>query len=211
MLSKKNKAIVLGTLAIASIIAITLICLWPAQKQPPKDPARDGAPGDYMEDNSRFSLINLHWKYTTHAYITSGAISLAPVIFFSTCFIKGRLKKQKAKKRQRLPSFRTAFLPQPSFNEYEMGAVQYQQPTPWPAPSPWVSAPQPAGPPQWAPAPPQGPGAWAPAHRHAHAQGGPGGQAPQHQAWGQQAPQHQVHAVTHAAPQPVEYIPQIGN
>ena len=99
MVSKTNKAIALGTLAIASIIAITLICLWPAQKQPPKDPARDGAPGDYMEDNSRFLLINLHWKYTTHAYITSGAILLAAVIFISTCLIKDRLKKHRAKKR----------------------------------------------------------------------------------------------------------------
>ena len=100
MPSKKNKAIVLATLAIASIIAITLICLWPAQKQPPKDQARDGAPGDYMEDNSRFSLINIHRKYTTHAYVTFGAILLAAVIFFSICFVKGRLKKQKAKKRR---------------------------------------------------------------------------------------------------------------
>ena len=96
----KNEAIVLITLAVASIIAITLICLWPAQKQPPEDPARDGAPGDYMEENSRFSLINLHWKYTMHAYITSGAILLAAVIFMTTCSIEDRLKKHRAKKRR---------------------------------------------------------------------------------------------------------------
>ena len=102
MVSKKNKAIALATLAVASIIAITLICLWPTQKmkQPPKAPAGAGAPGGYMEDNSRFSLVNLHMKYTTHAYITSGAILLAAVIFISTCVIKDCLKKHRAKKRR---------------------------------------------------------------------------------------------------------------
>ena len=96
----KNKAIVLITLAVASKVAITLICIWPAQKQPTEDPARNGANSDIMEDNSRFSLINLHWQYQAHAYVTSGAILLAAIISFLTCFIKGHLKKQKAKKRR---------------------------------------------------------------------------------------------------------------
>ena len=217
----KNKAIVLITLAVTSIIAITLICIWPAQKQPTEDPARNGANSDIMEDNSRFSLINLHWQYQTHAYVTSGAILLAAIIALITCFIKARLKKKKAKKRRPLPDFRSSFLPQAS-QEYEMGVMQYN---PWPAPPAW--APPPPG--SWPAAPPPGPSTWAPPYGQAHgglhpyahggppphAHGGPGGQAPQYQGEAQQAQHkaqvHAVAAVAHQAPPQLEYLPESGN
>ena len=166
-----------------------------------------------MIDNSKFSLVNLHWKYTTHAYITSSTLVLAALIFIITCVVKDRVKKRRAQKRRRLPSFNSTFRhPQHSYADFEMGVAPYHQATPWaPAPPPpWAPGPPAPGPStHWTQAPPApGPGThWNQAPpRHTTIQGGEV-QAPQPLTWSQQP----VQAVTHFGPKQIEYQPTIGN
>ena len=84
----KNKAIALIIIGVTSILAITLICIWPAQNQSKEDPARAGAESDNMEDNSKFSLVNLHWQTRIHTIVTSSTVLLAVAIALIIYFIK---------------------------------------------------------------------------------------------------------------------------
>ena len=154
------------------------------------------APGDFQTVNSKFSLVNLHWKYMTHAYITSSTIVIAAIIIIITLAVKDRITKRRAAKRKQLPSFNSTFRHlQQNYMEYEIAPVTpFYQGTPWTPGPPLLPGPQ-------APRPKaKHPMATVTLGRHKNYYGGET-QAPHPLTWNQQP----IQAVTRMAPKPIEY------
>ena len=98
MTSTKAKAFA-ATIGTTIILAITIItiCVWP---QDDKNFPDSDEPTDSQTDNSRFSLINLHYKVNSHTLITTSTFiastcTIIIIIVFKEIVMNRRRKKQR--------------------------------------------------------------------------------------------------------------------
>ena len=104
-MNNKMKALVFGaTSAIIIIAAITTITLWPTQKDNDQ-PKGDGDNGDHsdrdMSDQSKFNLVNLHYRVTNHTIISTTTTVVVGCLILIILFYVSRQRKRKRDKREK--------------------------------------------------------------------------------------------------------------
>ena len=152
-MNNKVKAIIFSAITTTIIIAaIVAFALWPTQQnnnqskgdKGDSDDKSDHSDGDNI-DNSRFSMINLHYRISSHTLISTTTTVVFGCLILTFLLAKGYASRQKRRKRENNQRTRDRER-NPYTRDYATNGTWSMGPMDsWMAPGPAWGHPQPQG------------------------------------------------------------------